>query len=59
MIDQSLLASGTEDPVLAARGAFEAPFIQRVGELAGRVAPIPWLAVAPVGAAGLAGMAGG
>jgi len=59
VIDQSLLASGTEDPVLAARGAFEAPFIRRVGELAGRVAPIPWLAVAPVGAAGLAGMAGG
>jgi arsenite-transporting ATPase len=42
--------------VLAARGGYEAPFIRRVGELAMRVALVPWLAEAPVGGAGLAGM---
>jgi arsenite-transporting ATPase len=56
VINQSLLASGTADPVLAARGGYEAPFIRRVGELAMRVALVPWLAEAPVGGAGLAGM---
>ena len=56
VINQSLLASGSVDPVLAARGRFEAPFIRRVGELAGRVALVPWLAEAPTVRKGLAGM---
>lgn len=56
VINQSLLASGSLDPVLAARGRFEAPFIRRVGELSSRVALIPWLAEAPTGRTGLAGM---
>ena len=56
VINQSLLASGTVDPVLAARAGYEAPFIWRVGELAMRVALVPWLAEAPVGGAGLVGM---
>ena len=56
VINQSLLASGSLDPVLAARGRFEAPFIRRVGELASRVALVPWLAEAPTGQKGLAGM---
>ena len=56
VINQSLLASGSLDPVLAARGRFEAPFIRRVGELSSRVALIPWLAEAPTGRKGLAGM---
>lgn len=56
VINQSLLASGSLDPVLAARGRFEAPFIRRVGELSSRVALIPWLADAPTGRKGLAGM---
>ena len=56
MINQSLLASGSLDPVLAARGRFEAPFIRRVGELSSRVALVPWLAEAPTGQKGLAGM---
>ena len=56
VINQSLLASGTTDPVLADRGHYEAPYIRRVGELAKRVALIPWLAEAPVGIEGLAGM---
>jgi hypothetical protein len=42
--------------VLTARGGYEAPFIRCVGELATRVALVPWLAEAPVGVAGLAGM---
>lgn len=56
VINQSLLASGSLDPVLAARGRFEAPFIRRVGELSRRVALVPWLAEAPTGRAGLSGM---
>jgi arsenite/tail-anchored protein-transporting ATPase len=56
VINQSLLASGTVDPVLAARGGYEAPFIRRVSELATRVALVPWRAETPVGIEGLAGM---
>jgi arsenite/tail-anchored protein-transporting ATPase len=56
VINQSLLASGTFDPVLAARGGYEASFIRRVSELATRVALVPWRAETPVGIEGLAGM---
>jgi arsenite/tail-anchored protein-transporting ATPase len=56
VINQSLLASGTVDPVLAARGGYEASFIRRVSELATRVALVPWRAETPVGIEGLAGM---
>ena len=45
VINQSLLASGTQHPLLAERGACEIPFIRRVAdELAQRCALIPWLA---------------
>ena len=55
VINQSLLASGTGDPVLAERGAYERPFIERVArELATTCALVPWLAEPPVGPAGLA-----
>lgn len=55
VINQSLLASGTSDPLLAQRGAYEIPFIRRVADvLAPRSALIPWLAEAPVGEQGLA-----
>lgn len=55
VINQSLLASGTHDPLLSQRGEYEIPFIRRVAdELATRSALIPWLATAPVGTAGLA-----
>lgn len=55
VINQSLLASGTEHPVLCQRGAYEVPFIRRVADhLSKQVALIPWLAEAPVGASGLA-----
>ena len=54
VIEQSLLASGTRDPLLSLRGCHEIPFIRRVAdELAARCALVPWLAVAPVGIAGL------
>jgi len=54
IIDQSLLASGTRDPRLSLRGAYEIPFIRRVADtLAARCALVPWLAVAPVGLVGL------
>lgn len=45
VINQSLLASGSKDPLLAERGLFEVPFIRRVtSELSARVALIPWRA---------------
>ncbi|MGE5478270.1 MAG: arsenical pump-driving ATPase [Bacteroidales bacterium] len=59
IINQSLLASGTKNPILAQRGRYELPFIERVaGELSQRCALIAWQAVAPVGAKGLAGLVG-
>jgi arsenite-transporting ATPase len=55
VIDQSLLASGTQHPLLKQRGAYEIPYIRRVAdELSQRCALIPWLAEAPVGIQGLA-----
>ena len=43
IINQSLLASGTADPVLARRGQYERPFIERVvTDLARRAVLIPW-----------------
>ncbi|MBN9116292.1 MAG: arsenical pump-driving ATPase [Pandoraea sp.] len=54
VINQSLLASGTTDSMLCQRGTCEVPFVRRVADnLAQRTALIPWLAEAPVGAAGL------
>jgi arsenite-transporting ATPase len=55
IINQSLCASGTHDPLLRLRGDYEMPFIRRVAdELSARVALVPWLAQAPVGQEGLA-----
>jgi arsenite-transporting ATPase len=46
VINQSLLASGTTNPLLAQRGQYEKPFIERVvSELTHRTALIPWEAV--------------
>ena len=54
VIEQSLLASGTRDALLAQRGEYEIPFIRRVAdELAPRCALVPWLAQPPVGVVGL------
>lgn len=55
VINQSLAASGTADPLLRQRGMYELPFIRRVAdELAPRAALLPWLTEPPVGNAGLA-----
>ena len=54
VINQSLLASGTHDPLLEQRGGYEVPFIRRVADdLSQRCALIPWLAETPTGQAGL------
>ena len=54
VINQSLLASATQHPVLCQRGGYEVPFIRRVAdELATRCALVPWQAQAPVGVEGL------
>lgn len=46
IINQSLLASGTHDPLLCDRGNHEAPYIERVQRtLATRSALIPWMAL--------------
>lgn len=54
VINQSLFASDTNDPLLRLRGDFEVPFIRHVtSELSERTALVPWLAVLPVGQTGL------
>jgi arsenite-transporting ATPase len=54
VINQSLLASGTQNQLLVQRGAYEVPFIRRVADtLAPQCALIPWVAAVPVGVAGL------
>ena len=54
VINQSLYASGTQDPLLKQRGIYEIPFIQRVcDQLSRKVALVPWLANPPVGLSGL------
>jgi arsenite-transporting ATPase len=59
VINQSLLTSGTHDPVLVERGHHELPFICRVtAELAARCALVPWVPEPLVGAAGLAHITG-
>ena len=58
VIDQSLLASGTRDPVLVQRGAYEAPFIEHVRQVsARRSALIAWTGVPPVGSQALSRLA--
>ena len=54
VINQSLLASGTHDPLLCERGNYEVPFIEQVkSKLSTRSVLIPWLARTPAGRAGL------
>ena len=54
VVNRSLAAAGTADPVLAARAAAELDQIARVREgLARRLAVVPWVPRAPVGRAAL------
>jgi len=60
VINQSLLASGTHDPVLQQRGAYEAPFIDHVRRVsARRSALIAWRGEPPIGATALLALADG
>ena len=60
VVNASLAASGPLDPLLMARAQAELPQIERVqGELARRVALVPWLAAEPVGSERLLEPAGG
>ncbi len=54
VINQSFLASGTRDDLLAAYAAQEEVFVERVrGELSARCNLVPWLPIPPVGLLGL------
>jgi len=54
VVNQSLLVSGTQHPLLAQRGQYERTYIRRVSdELSRRCAIVPWLAEAPTGVDGL------
>ena len=54
VINQSLFASLTRDPILNQRGNYEVPFIRRVADdLSKRSALVPWLSDQPVGQSGL------
>ena len=54
VINQSLLASGTDDSILRLRGEYEVPFIRLVAnDLSVRSVLVPWFAEPPVGQTGL------
>jgi len=53
VVNQSLSATRTTDPLLAARAAAEAPHVARVAQVASRVAVVPMLPEPPTGAFGL------
>lgn len=57
VVNASLVASGTRDPVLRARAALEARQLHRVrNELAHRAWLVPWQSHSPTGEAGLAAL---
>ncbi|MCC6235686.1 MAG: arsenical pump-driving ATPase, partial [Verrucomicrobiales bacterium] len=54
VVNQSLAASGTRDPLLAARATGESPFLREVSEQqSSRTVVVPWMAEEPVGSTGL------
>jgi arsenite-transporting ATPase len=59
VLNKSVLAAGTRDPLLAARLAGEHRQIARMASgLAARIFTVPWLTVPPVGLAELSKLAG-
>ncbi len=59
VLDKSILAAGTQDPLLAARLAGERKQIDRMASgLATRIFTVPWLAVPPIGLVELSKLAG-
>ncbi len=57
VVNASLAAAETDDPLLAARAHAEAPQLARVEQLADRMAVLPLLAQEPTGQAGLGSLA--
>ena len=54
VVNQSLLVSGTQHPLLAQRGQYEHPYIRRVSDQLSRCcAIVPWFAEVPTGVEGL------
>jgi arsenite-transporting ATPase len=59
VLNKSVLAAGTRDPLLAARLAGERKQIRRMaGGLARRIFTLPWLATPPIGFAELSRLVG-
>ena len=54
VVNQSLLATGTEDPILSSRAQIESRYIEEVKTLTGKAFLVPWQPEAPVGAKALA-----
>lgn len=57
IVNGTLLASGTEDPVLRARASLEREQLARIEHLAARTFLVPWQGEPPVGAPRLAALA--
>ena len=53
VVNQSLLATGTEDPILSSRAQIENRYIEEVKTLTGKAFLVPWQSEAPVGAKAL------
>ncbi len=53
VVNQSMLATGTTDPILAALAGNEARWIDEAARIGGRVAVVPWQKAPPLGRDGL------
>ena len=56
VVNQRLLAPGTQAPILSARAPIEDRYIEEVKTLTGEALQVPWQPQAPVGAKRLLGM---
>ena len=56
VVNQSLLATGTEDPVLSSRAQIESRYIEEVSTLTRNAFLVPWQAEAPTGTRALLAM---
>jgi arsenite-transporting ATPase len=57
IVNQSLSVVATREPLLLARQAGEAPYLEEVGALASRLAVVPWVPEVPRGAMALGALA--
>ena len=58
VVNQSMLATGTADPILSALAAHESWWIRQAARIGGVVALVAWQAAPPIGAEGLLGLVG-